>query len=157
MFHDDFDRTDFCNRLTRALTRFGWTCHAFCLMSTHYHLLVAVEQDRLQPGMHALNGPYAQQFNKRHGRKGHLRGSPYGARLISDDDDFLHVVRYIARNPVRAGLCSSPSDYVWSSYRGCAGYDVTGFPFVSNELVLRTYHDDVTQAQRLLRLHVEAV
>jgi putative transposase len=157
MFRDDFDRTNFCNLLGGVAKKFSWICHSFCLMTTHYHLLVSVEQDALQPGMHALNGPYAQAFNLRHGRNGHLRGSPYGARLISDDDDLLGVVRYIALNPVRGGLCEHPADWVWSSYPATAGYDSDRFPFVASELVLRCLHDDETRAKRLLRVLVETV
>jgi len=157
MFRDDVDRTDFCNLLGRVAGKFNWICHSFCLMTTHYHLLVSVEQDALQPGMHALNGPYAQAFNTRHGRNGHLRGSPYGARRITDEDDLLGVVRYIALNPVRGGLCAHPADWIWSSYRGTAGYESVRFPFIASELVLRCLHDDETRAKRLLRLFVESV
>jgi putative transposase len=157
MFRDDVDRTDFCNHLNRVATRFAWVCHAFCLMTTHYHLLISVEQDALQPGMHALNGPYAQAFNLRHGRNGHLRGSPYGARFVNDDDDFLGVVRYIALNPVRGGLCEHPADWPWSSYRQTAGYAVPGFPFVTSEQILRCFGNDVSHSQRLLRELVESL
>jgi putative transposase len=154
MFRDDFDRTDFCNRLTRTIERHEWSCHSFCLMSTHYHLLVEVVQDALQPGMHLLNGQYAQQFNRRWSRMGHLRGSPYGARRIEGETELLRCVRYIALNPVEAGMCADPSNWLWSSYPGTAGYG-PGFSFVTNELVLGTLHEDVTRAQRLLRLLVE--
>ena len=41
----------------RVIARFGWTCHAFCLIETHYRLIVDVEAT-LQPGMQSLNGPY---------------------------------------------------------------------------------------------------
>jgi REP element-mobilizing transposase RayT len=155
MFRDDFDRTDFCNLLARTISRFEWICHSFVLMTTHYHLLLEVQDDALQPGMHALNGPYAQEFNRRWGRTGHLRGSPYSAKRIRDPMQFLGCVRYIARNPVEAGLCQRPGDWIWGSYRRCAGYDDVGFSFVTDEVVLATLHDDRTKAIRLLRLLVE--
>jgi putative transposase len=154
MFHDDIDRTDFCNRLSRTITRFRWTCHAFVLMSTHYHLLLEVEENMLQPGMHLLNGQYAQQFNRRWARNGHLRGSPYGATPVETETHLLRCVRYIALNPVEGGLCSDPSEWIWGSYRGCAGYE-RGFSFVTNDLVLSTLHEKPTRAQRLLRVLVE--
>jgi REP element-mobilizing transposase RayT len=154
MFRDDVDRTDFCNRLERTIARFEWKLHAFVLMTTHYHLLPEVDEDRLQPGMHALNGGYGRQFNLRHGRSGHLKGSPYGSRLVETDDHLLSCVRYIARNPVEAGLCEHPAEWVWGSYRGCAGYD-DGFPFVTNDFVLSCFHENIEKAQRLLRVFVE--
>lgn len=156
MFRDDFDRTDFCRRLERTIRRYDWTCHSFCLMTTHYHLLVGVAEDALQPGMHLLNSTYAQAFNLRWGRSGHLKGSPYGATLIETDTHLLACVRYIARNPVEAGLCAEPADWIWSSYRGCAGYD-DGFSFVTNDFVLSCFHEDRARAIQLLRVFVETV
>lgn len=155
MFVDDFDRSDFCNRLARTIAKWLWICHAFCLMTTHYHLLVEVDEDALQPGMRYLNATYAQEFNRRHGRSGHLKGSPYGATPVETEGHFLSCVRYLARNPVEAGLCEHPSEWIWGSYRGAAGYDA-GFSFVRDEVVLAYFHDDCAKAQRLLREFVEA-
>jgi putative transposase len=154
MFRDDVDHTDFCNRLERTIAKYKWVCHAFVLMTTHYHLLVGVAEDALQPGMHALNSGYGRQFNLRHGRNGHLRGSPYGARLVETDGDLLGCVRYIARNPVEAGMCAGPADWIWGSYRGCAGYD-DGFSFVTKDFVLSCFHENHAKAQQLLRVFVE--
>jgi hypothetical protein len=105
--------------------------------------------------MRVLNAGYAVDFNRKYGRTGHLKGSPYGATLIEDDGHLLNCVRYIARNPVEAGLCDTPADWIWGSYRGCAGYD-DGFPFVSEDVVLACLHEDRAKARRLLRLFVEA-
>lgn len=103
-------------------------------MPTHYHLLLAVPDDSLQPGMKILNGPYALSFNRRHGRKGHLFGDRYFARPVLTDASLRRRFRYLARNPVRAGLCASGLDWQWSSYRDA----VTGshdFPFVDHDPV----------------------
>jgi REP-associated tyrosine transposase len=154
MYRDDYDRTYFCNLLARVSRRFDWICHAFVLMTTHYHLLVEVEENLLQPGMHSLNGRYAQEFNRRHGRKGHLRGGPYDAKEITDEAQLLTTARYIARNPVKAEICRDPAEWPWSSYRG-AIVDGQGFPFVTNELLLTTFNEERAKAQRLLRVFVE--
>lgn len=154
MFRDDFDRTAFCRRLTISIRRYGWACIAFVLMPTHFHLALEVDDDVLQPGMHDLFGPYAQQFNRRWSRAGHLRAEPYKLRWVEDDRDLRGVVRYIARNPVRDGLCQAPQEWTWSSYGGSAGY-ARPFPFVDDTLVLGSIHDDVTMARTLLRDVVE--
>ena len=134
MFIDDIDRTLFCNYLAGVIKAQGWICHAFCLMPTHYHLLLDVDEDALQPGMQRLNGPYAQRFNGRHGRRGHLRGDRYSAKPVESIGHMLHTYRYIARNPVRAGLCACPSDWTWGSYRGSVGLEVV-FPFVDSSRI----------------------
>jgi REP-associated tyrosine transposase len=154
MFVDDFDRTAFCSRLAISIQRHAWTCIAFVLMPTHFHLVLQVEDDALPLGMHDCFGPYAQQFNRRHGRTGHLRAEPYKCRLIESDRSLRTAVRYVVRNPVRAGLCFEPQDWTWSSYRGSAGY-VTQFPFVRDELVIETIHEDATKARLLFRDIVE--
>lgn len=154
MFEDDSDRIDFCGRLARVIREFKWTCYAFCLMTTHYHLVVDVAENALQPGMHGLNGPYAQAFNRRHGRSGHLRGDRYHAFSVASEGHLLQLIRYVARNPVVAGLCDHPAAWPWGSYRSCVGLDV-GFPFVSNESVLRHFGADSANAVRILRAFVE--
>ena len=154
MFVDDSDRSEFCVRLARVIKKFRWTCSAFCLMTTHYHLVVDVEENALQPGMHGLNGPYAQEFNRRHARSGHLRGDRYHAFSVASEGHMLQLVRYLARNPVVAGLCDHPAAWRWGSYRGCVGLDA-GFPFVTNEVVLDYFGGDSTNSIRTLRAFVE--
>jgi REP-associated tyrosine transposase len=121
LYRDDLDRLEFLRYLARATARNGWTCIAFCLMTTHYHLVVAVEDGVLPLAMHSLNLAYAQSFNRRHGSKGHVQFRPYGAKRISGDGDLLTRYRYVVRNPVRAGLCPFAADWPWSSFAGSVG------------------------------------
>jgi REP element-mobilizing transposase RayT len=154
MFRDDFDRFSFLQRLATSIGKHGWQCHAFVLMPTHFHLVVSVEDDVLQPGMRDAFGPYAQEFNRRWARSGHLRGDRYGLRRIDDDFDLHNVTRYVSRNPVRAELCVRPQDWRWSSYPGSAGY-ARKFSFVDDRMILGSLHDDRARAIRLLRSIVE--
>lgn len=156
MFVTDDDRYDFCSRVNRTVEKYGWVCRAFCLMTTHYHLLLDVEENSLQPGMHRINGQYAQEFNKRHGRSGHLRGDRYRAEAVETDGHMLRAFRYIARNPVRAGLCKSPADWGWSNYRGSIGVDA-GFSFVTDAPIHAYFGADREEAIRHLRAFVEEV
>jgi REP-associated tyrosine transposase len=154
MFVDDWDRTAFCMRLASAIKKYALVCEAFVLMPTHFHLLMSVVDDVLSPAVRDAFGPYAQEFNKRWSRSGHLRGDPFKLRLVADEADFVGVVKYIARNPVKAGLCEKPQDWYWSSYRGSAGY-AEQFPFVDDRRVLGVFHDDRARAIWFLRLFVE--
>jgi REP-associated tyrosine transposase len=154
LFLDDLDRRDFCRRLALTVRRSRWTCREFCLMPTHYHLLVDVPADGLQPGMHSLNGQYAQSFNRRHRRSGHLHGDRYHAEPVLTDGHMLHAFRYIARNPVEAGLCESPAGWPWSSYRGTAGFEGR-FAFVDDGAIRDYFGGDSDESLRLLRNFVE--
>ena len=71
--------------------------------------------------MHWFGTCTAQAFNRRHDRSGHLYQGRFGSRLVASDSYFLELVRYVALNPVRAGLCGSPADWRWSSYAATAG------------------------------------
>jgi putative transposase len=154
MFRDDIDRTDFCMRLARIIEAQRWVCHAFCLMPTHYHLLLAVERNALQPGMQYLNGTYAQNFNRRWGRWGHLKGERYSAKPIESDGHMLAAFRYIALNPVVAGLCDRASDWMWGSYRDCIGLDKR-LAFVTHDFIRSYFGPDRERAVQLLREFVE--
>ncbi len=153
MYLDDYDRTLFCVLLARIIKKHEWICMAFCLMNTHYHLLLDVKHNALQRGMQSLNGPYAQRFNGRYKRSGHLRGDRYSAKPVQSDGHMLHALRYIARNPVEAGLCKLPSDWPWGSYRGCAELD-SGFSFVDSSRLRAYFGKDRDEATRLLRAFV---
>jgi REP-associated tyrosine transposase len=83
-------------------------------MTTHYHLLVGSSREELSLGLRSLNGVYAQRFNKRYGRKGHLFGDRFWASVVEGDQHLPATCRYILLNPVRAGLCDLPEHWRWS-------------------------------------------
>ena len=74
-------------------------------MTTHYHVVLESTRTHLSAGMQWLNGVYAQSFNTRYARRGHLFGSRFGARAIEDEEYLQRVCEYVLLNPVRAGLC----------------------------------------------------
>ena len=60
----DHDREQFLEILQRVIARHHWHCHAYCLMSNHYHLLIETQAPSLSKGMKMLNGTYTQTFNR---------------------------------------------------------------------------------------------
>jgi REP element-mobilizing transposase RayT len=114
IFGDDVDRQLFIARLRRLANTLSWKVSAYCLMTTHFHLLVAASRDALSIGMHRLQAPYAQGFNVRYGRVGHLFQERFHAKVISDELHFVAAYEYIRNNPVAAGLCDRAADWPWS-------------------------------------------
>lgn len=114
IFLDDDDRRAFVRLLRMVVVRYGWNVHAYCLMGTHVHLVVETEQPLLSRGMHRLLFCYAQRFNERYGRKGHLFGGRFAARVIRGARYLVSACAYVRWNPVRAGLASTPSGWPWS-------------------------------------------
>jgi putative transposase len=111
----------FLGALDDVVRRFEVTCWAYCLMPNHYHLVLDGAQQDLSKAMHRLNGCYAQWFNRQYGHWGHLFGDRFSSKEILDEGYALEVIRYIFLNPVRAGLCSHPREWTWSSYGATAG------------------------------------
>jgi putative transposase len=123
IFRDDRDRRWLLAGLDCVVERYGWICHAYCLMGNHFHLLIETPNANLSIGMRQLNGVYAARFNRRHGRVGHLFEGRFKAYLVEKDAYGLGVARYVVLNPVRARLCSHPGEWRWSSYRATAGLE----------------------------------
>jgi putative transposase len=104
IFVTDVDRLDFLSLLKGIARASGWRCHVFCLMTTHYHVVIETSRERLSSGMHQLNGRYALRFNRRHERRGHLFESRYSSWVIRDEAHLEATCRYVLDNPARAGL-----------------------------------------------------
>jgi REP element-mobilizing transposase RayT len=123
IFADDRDRRDYLMRLASTAKRHRWHLMAYCLMPNHVHLLVETVEPNLGRGMHWLQGGYAQRFNARHGRVGHLFQGRYGAVEVTTDAQLWVAASYIVVNPVAAGLCARPEEWRWSSHAAALGGD----------------------------------
>jgi REP element-mobilizing transposase RayT len=127
--------------LADVVRRFGWVCHAYCLMPNHYHLLVATPEPNLGRGMQRLNWYLALAYNRRHDRSGHAFDARYTAILIEREEHLLELCRYIVLNPVRAGLVSDPGDWEWSSYSATCGESETP-AFLTTDWILSQFGTD---------------
>ena len=121
IFLDDVDRSRFLEVLASTIERFGWICHAYCLMTNHYHLLIETPQPNLSRGMKHLNGVYTQWFNRRHSRSGPLVQGRFKSIMVEKKSYLLGLARYIVLNPIRAKMVRSARDWRWSSFRATAG------------------------------------
>jgi putative transposase len=116
LYVDDADHTRYLGRLGRIVALMRWSCMAFCLMRNHVHLLIETRVPNLSVGMQRLHGPYAQYFNHRHKKVGHLFQGRFKAVPIVSDAQFCMVAAYIANNPVAARLCQDAGEWRWSSH-----------------------------------------
>jgi REP element-mobilizing transposase RayT len=121
IFMDDADRELYERLLIGNIEAFGWHLLGYCLMPNHVHLIIETTKPNLGKGMHRLHGVYAQAFNVRHKRVGHLFQSRYGSRAIRDEAELARVFAYVAVNPVAAWLCADPEAWRWSGYAETIG------------------------------------
>ncbi|MBD0338441.1 MAG: transposase [Thermoleophilia bacterium] len=144
------DLSLFLELTEQAVRGHGWACYAFCLMPNHYHLLIETPHRNLAEGIKWVNGCYAQRFNGRHGTRGHVFGSRYDSALIEREAHVLEAIRYIALNPVRAGLCAEPIEWKWSSYAAMIG-DAPAPSFLALPWVLQLFDADRALARDQIR------
>lgn len=117
VYVDDDDRRRFLRYLASVVEDYHWHMHTLCLMTNHYHLVVETEQRLLSLGMQRLNGRYAEDFNAKFKRTGHLWGDRFWARFVEDEEHLASVCEYVVNNPVRAGLVAHARDWPWSASR----------------------------------------
>jgi|tagenome__1003787_1003787.scaffolds.fasta_scaffold20475208_1 putative transposase len=132
LFNSDGERAMFLELVERTVAGHGWSCLAYCLMTTHFHLVVKTAEPNLDVGMQRLLSTYATRLHERRGTRGPVFGGRYGAVLVCSDAQLIEVLRYVALNPVRGGLCAQPSRWRWSSHRALAGETLTGFVAVAD-------------------------
>ena len=155
VFHDDRDRELFLGILARSAKRHALLVYAWCLMPNHYHLVVETPRGGLARAIHHLNGAYAQAFNRRHLRVGHLLQGRYKAILVQRESYLLELARYVVLNPVRAGICGRPEEFRWSSYRATAGLDPAP-PFLWATVLLAQFGPEARTARARYRRFVAA-
>ena len=153
IYEDDQDRRRFLEVLAEVVARYGWVCHAYCLMANHYHLLVETPEANLSQGMRQLNGVYTQASNRRHGRVGHLFQGRFKGILVERDAYLLELGRYVVLNPVRAGLVKQPEDWPWSSYRAVMGLSSTP-EWLAADALLRQFGQNRKTARKHYRRFV---
>ena len=117
-FLDTLDRLAFNQLFALTIKRYEWTVHAFCQLTIHVHMLLQMRYPTLSAGMQFLFAEYVQEFNARHGRRGTLVQGRFKSVLVETPEHYLECLRYIAMNPVGAGLCSAPEEWPWGSYGG---------------------------------------
>jgi putative transposase len=118
---DDRDCDSLLLDMAKAATRHLWEVFAWCVMTTHHHLVLRTPAHGFSPGFQLLNGNHARRTNRRHARNAHLfQNRPYAVEVESDAH-LVAAILYVVRNPVAAGVCKHASHWPYSSYRATVG------------------------------------
>ncbi len=124
IFKDDQDKNLFLERLGQKVIDGKCSIYAWVILDNHVHLLFKSGQQGISALMRKLLTWYAQYFNRRHRRTGHLFENRYKSILCDEDNYLLALVRYIHLNPVRAKLVTTLKEldrYPWSGHRTVMG------------------------------------
>ncbi len=121
IFRDTRDYETFLERFGAVLDDTRTSCYAWALLPNHGHLLLKTGTVPLSTVMRRLLTGYAQYFNRRHRRAGHLFQNRYKSVLCEEDPYFLELVRYIHLNPLRVRTpivedIRALEEYPWSGH-----------------------------------------
>jgi REP element-mobilizing transposase RayT len=109
--------------LASVARTFDWFVVAWALMTNHYHVVLQITDKGLAAGMQQLNLRLARASNARFGRINHALGQRYWSKLIERDEHLRASIRYTLWNPARAGVCATPADSSWTSFRASVGLE----------------------------------
>lgn len=129
---------------------------SFCLMPNHFHFLIKIKSEKellqieeyqnsknknifINKQFSNLFSSYTQAFNKQQGRKGNLFMRPFKRREVKDETYFRKLVHYIHYNPIEAGLCNHPTEWLHSSYNALISIK----PTLLNRTEVLKYFDSV--------------
>ena len=149
IFLDDDDCQQFVHLLSDVVEEFSIQCWNYCIMPNHYHATLQPSRADISEAIRRLNGVYAQWWNRRHGRVGHVFQGRYKDQVVQRDGYLLTLSRYVVMNPVRAQLVRRPEEWRWSSYRATIGL-TSAPPFLHAASTLRLFGcgaDAVLQAR----------
>lgn len=116
IFEEEEDYLKFIETLQKYKAISGYKVFAYCLMSTHIHILLKVGKEDLDLIMKRIAGSYVYWYNWKYYRKGHLFQDRFKSEPVEDDSYFLTVLRYIHQNPIKAGIVKNIDQYKYSSY-----------------------------------------
>lgn len=114
-FFEDADYKRYRTILGQAARKAGAEVWAYCLMPNHVHLIVVpADEDGLRRTFADAHRRYTGLINARHHWTGHLWQGRFGS-VAMDETHLMAAARYVALNPVRAGLVKHARDWPWSS------------------------------------------
>jgi putative transposase len=154
LFRDEVDRLRFLELLIEQAHRSDWCILGYCLMTTHYHLILRLRDLTLSSGFQRMNSLYARRYNMRHERRGALWQRRFFDSIVETDEHLYETIRYVALNPIRANMCATPEDWPWSNYASSIGLAVPDFVVDDAEL-MQLFGTRPNQARKMLRALVE--
>jgi len=151
VFHSDEDFEYFLNLIIESSILHNVTIHNYCLMDNHYHLLLELKDENLSKFMQNINSSYANYFNKKYQRSGHLWQGRFKSWYVTSESYLFTLIRYIEYNPIKAKIVKSLKDYKYSSYHQFFNNTPD---FLQNSWIVDNYKDDIDSIERFFESEI---
>lgn len=138
VYESSFDKETFLKILNKTAKLHSVILHNYVLMDNHYHLLIETAFENLSDFMRILSANYAQYFNKRYSRSGHLWQDRYYSKYILSDEHLYSLIRYIEYNPIEAEITDKIGEYPFT-LASCIFNGKEHYPCSNSSLLLTQY------------------
>ena len=105
----------YINVLSECIKRYKIKVHAFVLMSNHFHLIITTPNSNIGEVLRYFMTETSRGISTKSQRKNHIYGGRNHKTIITEPTYYAHCLKYVLRNPVKAGLCAKIEEYKWSS------------------------------------------
>lgn len=156
IFRDTEDKSRFLERLAKGILEARCSVYAWVILDNHAHLLFKSGVQGISSVMRKLLTWYAQYFNRRYHRTGHVFENRYKSILCEEDRYLLALVRYIHLNPVRAQIVATMQEleaYPWSGHRALVTGE--GYGWMDTDHILLQFGGTKRGARSAYRKFVE--
>lgn len=124
-FNQTREKKYFRTIIKKHLKKYNVKIYAYCIMSNHAHFIIWAEIQELSLFMARILAEYANYYNYKHDRNGHVFQNRFTSECIENERYFWNCLRYIHMNPVKAGMVKQAADYKYSSIKDYFSEDKT--------------------------------
>lgn len=117
IYEDEADKAMFFNLLLSAKEKYDFEILYYVLMDNHYHMILEAGDISISKALQYLHTSYSKYYNKKYNRSGGNYEGRYTSKLVTSQRYYYQLLKYLAHNPVEAGIVKNAKDYKWSSHQ----------------------------------------
>lgn len=149
LFMDDIDKDKFLQKIRKYQERLDFRVYAYCLMDNHAHVVIDSNGGDISGIMHGINQSYAQYFNRRHNRNGHLFADRFKSKMVKEESYLYQLSGYIHKNAKDLpGYSDYIDEYPFSSFGIYIGKFENRYDIVDINFVLHNFGSDIISARK---------
>jgi putative transposase len=148
LLKDDEDKLKYISLIKKYKNMHKFNIYSYCFMDNHLHLILDSNGADISRIMHGINFSYANYYNKKYKREGHLFKDRFKSKIIDTDRYLVTASAYIHNNPTDiVGYAAHPENYKYSSLAVYLGLIQDPFELVNSGFVLALFGDNWKKAR----------
>lgn len=149
LFKDNDDKKAYLSFVKKYQKLYKFKVYAYCLMNNHVHIMIDANGADISKVMHGINFSYAQYFNRKHKRHGHLFQDRFKSKIVLNQRYLVALSLYIHNNPTDIPQYEThPENYHFSSLAVYLGLKKDPFELIEEEFILSFFGNTSKKARR---------